>query len=191
MISDRGKQLQKLVETANAAYFNRGIAWAEYIETATAKRTEAGMDGKPITKVQFKALPHLDYRGLFYAGGGFDFDCKECAEGGGLPLKDIRETQIHFFRIAQAFNLCAFLIVYSSARNQYYRVDCRTVLYHWDLWKINPGRRGLNRIPFGGMLPITQRDGIALDYLDKLYSPAGPRANMDEYNKARYRDGER
>jgi recombination protein U len=189
-ISGRGKALEGLIDSSNAVYFNRGIAFIDRLETSTAKRTEAPVGGgKPTLKVvAYQAKPRLDYRGLFYGGAGFDFDAKETADYQGLPLKDIRQNQIDFLRIAKALNLTAFLVVYSSARNQHYRADCRDVLEYWDIHIRFPGRRGTCRVPFGCMTRIAMSEGIPLDYLKGLYLPAGPHADMDAYAKEKYYD---
>ena len=188
MNTGRGKFLEDLIDRANITYFNKGIAFCERLETSVAKRGLPSKDGgRPELGITaFIAKPRLDYRGLFYGGDGFDFDAKETANEKGMPLKGIRDTQIDFFRIAKAFNLMSFLCVYSSIRDKYYRVDCRTVLIYWNTWKAKPRRRNANYIPFGSMKPIGPHEGIALDYLQGYYMPAGPRAMLDEYTLGRY-----
>lgn len=192
-ISDRGKALQELIDRCNIAYFNKGIAFCEYLETSTAKCGKPSENGKAAVLgiTAFIAKPRLDYRGLFFAGGGFDFDAKETADPEGMPLKGIRDTQINFFRIAKAFNLVSFLVVYSSAHNEFYRADSKKVLLHWEIWKLNPGRRNACRIPFKNMQRLTMAEGIPLDYLQGLYSATGPRAAIDEYERERYFDRKR
>lgn len=92
-------------------YFNKGIAFCERLETSTAKKSKPQDGDGELGIVAYKANPRLDYRGLLYAGDGFDFDAKETADPQGMPLKGVRDTQIDFFRIAKAFNLTSFLVV--------------------------------------------------------------------------------
>jgi recombination protein U len=190
-ISERGKALESLVDSVNAVYCNRGIAFVERLETSTAKHTEKGDDGKYRTKVTFIERPRLDYIARLYGGRAIDFDCKETADPAGLPLKDIRDTQYHFFRMAAAYNWTAFLVVYSSAKDEYYRADKAAVLRYHEIHRENPRVRGACRVPWSVMETLEQRDGIALDYLRGYYSLQGPAADMDKYNAARFRDGER
>jgi recombination protein U len=176
-MANKGKGTEDVINLANNAYLERGIAWVDKMETAAVIKRSSKNADSPSFK---KAPPVLDYTGVLFGGRTFKFDAKESEFENGLPLAHIRDNQMQALRLAAAFKTPAFLIVYEVMRNRYYRVDGETVLKAYDHWQAHKGHPGCNLIEYIDMFEVRSHEGIALDCLAGYYEPIRGRATIPQ-----------
>ena len=161
-MANLGKTFEEEVKLANAAYLERGIALVQKISTPWVVIRR----GKQIVYAFPEGKSTLDFRGTVKGGRSISFDCKESEDERGLPLKHIQPHQIEYMRQALSVGEESFILCYMKKLDRRYKIDGRTVLYIWDLWQLNKGKRGYNYIPIEAMREIKSKNGIVLDYLE-------------------------
>jgi recombination protein U len=161
-MANLGKTFEEEVKLANAAYLERGIALVQKISTPWVVIRR----GKQIVSAFPEGKSTLDFRGTVEGGLSISFDCKESEDERGLPLKHIQPHQIEYMKHALNVQEKFFILCYMKKFDKRYRIDGRTVLYMWDLWQANKGKKGYNYIPVEAMTEIRNRNGIVLDYLE-------------------------
>ncbi len=172
----KGAFLENVVNRANEGYLFRGIAKVDKTETKVSVRRKYNTEThkSEIVGAEFRGGPKVDFNGILRGGQAIGFDTKETADTLGLPLKEIRDNQIMYFRLAVPFGETCFLVVYSSAHDRFYRIHANKVLMYWDRWQANKRKHGYNLIPYKDedMAEIKPQYGLTLDYLAGLYNNA-------------------
>lgn len=124
-----------------------------------------------ITKAFFEEKAFLDYVGIA-KGIAVAFDAKETEEVDRFPLKNVKQHQIDSIREWTTQGGQAFLLVNFKMINKTYRLDATTLLWYWDQYQMNKGKRGYAYIPLRefecNCKLIKSRNGIALDYLEGI-----------------------
>lgn len=157
-----GRGFEDEVKAANEAYLQRGIALVQKISTPWVVIRQ----GARIVNAFPEGKSTLDFRGTVRGGISISFDCKESEDERGLPLKHIQPHQIEYMRQAIKVREEFFILCYMKKFDKRYKIDGQTVLYLWDLWQANKGKKGYNYIPVEAMTEIRNRNGIVLDYLE-------------------------
>lgn len=164
-MANKGKAFEEEVILTNKQYKRKGIALIQKISTPwTVIRR-----GKQIVSAFPEGKSTLDFRGTVKGGTSISFDCKENKkEERGLPLSYIQDHQIEYMRQALEMEEVSFILCYMQMYDKRYFISGDNVIYYWDRWKANKGKRGYNYIPTEIMKEIKSEKGILLHYLKVL-----------------------
>lgn len=163
-MANKGKGFEMEVELANKQYKRKGIALIQKISTPWVVLRK----GKQIVSAFPEGQSTLDFRGTVTPGISVSFDCKETIDEKGLPLANILDHQIDYMKNALEVGEVSFILCYLVKQDKRYFIPGETVIYYWNRWKENKGKRGFNFIPTEKMKEIKSKDGIILDYLEVI-----------------------
>lgn len=167
--SNRGMELETLLNVTNDVYRNRGMAVVEKVPTPV-KVTKS--KGSIILKGFFEAKSTVDYYGV-YNGRPLQFEAKQTKEMHRFPLDNIHPHQVEYMRGCLNQGAVTFVVLEFTARHETFFVDAKMVVNAWD--KAKEGAR--KSIPYDDInvmcYLIKPGRGVPLDYLaivDKLHS---------------------
>lgn len=163
-MANKGRKFEEEVIRANRYYQNKGQALIQKISTPwnIVRR------GKQIISAFPEGKSTLDFRGTVKGGLSISFDCKECEELRGLPLKHILDHQIEYIRQALEVGETSFILCQMKNLNKVYFIPGAIVIEYWDRWKANKGKRGFNYISILDMKEVFYGENANLDYLKVL-----------------------
>lgn len=163
-MANKGRSFEEEVIRANTYYKNAGQALVQKISTPwnVVRR------GNKIINAFPQGKSTLDFRGTVKGGLSISFDCKECEEEKGLPLKHIQEHQIEYIRNALEIGEISFILCSMKKLNKVFFIHGEIVIEYWDRWKANKGKRGYNYIPVLDMKEVFYGENANLDYLKAL-----------------------
>lgn len=163
-MANKGKQFEEEVLRANRYYKNKGQALIQKISTPwnVVRR------GKQIVSAFPQGKSTLDFRGTIKGGLSISFDCKECEDEKGLPLKHIQDHQIDYIRFALEVQETSFILCSAKKLDKVFFIPGHIVIEYWDRWKENKGKRGYNYIPYLDMKEVLYGENANLDYLKVL-----------------------
>lgn len=163
--TNRGMDLERLINEANAYYLENDIAII-YKKPTPIQVVDVDYKKMQINKGYYKEPSTLDYNGI-YKSSYIEFDAKECHNKTSFPLSNIHSHQIeHIKRIIKHGGI-VFLII--SMNNNYYLLKgCDLIDF------MNNFER--KSIPYSYLeekgYPINYKYHIGLDYIkaiDKAY----------------------
>ncbi|QIB26076.1 Holliday junction resolvase RecU [Caloranaerobacter azorensis] len=161
--SNRGKLLEQIIEVANRQYRNKGIAEIQKIATPV-KVLRTDKNGKIYGFWEKKST--VDFIGVCN-GIPIAFDAKETT-GKSLKFDNIHKHQIEFMTNWQQRGGQAFLVVYFSELNRYFRLSILELLQYMK----NPLKSNKKSIPikYFEEYAIELKTGqvFVLDYLKGL-----------------------
>lgn len=163
-MANKGRAFEEEVIRANMYYKNTGQALVQKISTPVSIVRR----GNKIVSAFYKEKSTLDFRGTVKGGLSISFDCKECEEEKGLPLKHIQEHQIEYIRSALEIGETNFILCSMKKLNKVFFISGEIAIEYWDRWKANKGKRGYNYIPVLDMKEIQYGENANLDYLKAL-----------------------
>lgn len=160
-MANKGRAFEEEVIRANTYYKNKGQALVQKISTPwnVVRR------GNKIINAFPQGKSTLDFRGTVKGGLSISFDCKECEEEKGLPLKHIQEHQIEYIRNALEIGEISFILCSMKKLKKVFFISGEIVIEYWDRWKENKGRRGYNYITVLDMKEVLYGKNANLDYL--------------------------
>ena len=113
----RGSTLEELINRSNEQYREKGLALIQKVPTPiTPVRIEK--ETRHITLAYFEQKSTVDYIGAVQ-GIPVCFDAKECQKD-SFPLANVHEHQIEFMKEFEKQNGISFLIIFFSARNEFF-----------------------------------------------------------------------
>ncbi|NBI08260.1 Holliday junction resolvase RecU [Senegalia massiliensis] len=161
----RGDTFEEIINISNVMYKRKGIALIQKIATPVKVLRR---QGHRITNGYFEQKSTLDFIGT-YRGRPIAFDAKETKEN-RFPLKNIHEHQLKFMESWHRNGGQTFILVSFASYNKVYKLDYKDLIFYWDRWKRNKGRRGYASIPYEhfklNCKELASKDGILLDYLE-------------------------
>lgn len=169
--SNRGMDLEDLINQSNEYYLNENIAIIYKKPTPiTISEVKYGNKERVITKAYFRTPSTLDYNGI-YRSKYIDFDAKETKNKTSFPLSNIHEHQLlHMKRVIEHGGI-TFLIIYING--SYFLLDGNVIINF-----INHNKR--KSIPYDFIVEkgvmIEQKIKPRLDYIkviDKIYFKEG------------------
>jgi len=165
--ANRGSHLEQLIQYANTQYQNKGIARIDKISTPIDPERVLP-NGKIYGHYAQKST--VDYIGTIKPGKFICFDCKETSDKKRLPLKNIHRHQIEYMLDVYKFGGTAFLIVYFSQHNKYYRLAFQDLYEYWKNYDKSAGRvkraAGTASIPYEAFKDeVVSEKGFYLHYL--------------------------
>lgn len=113
----RGSAFEDLINMTNEKYRSTGLAVIQKIPTPITP-IEIDQKSRHITLAYFEKKSTVDYIGAVQ-GIPVCFDAKECAED-TFPLRNVHEHQFEFMTEFERQKGVAFLLIYYTAREQYY-----------------------------------------------------------------------
>lgn len=180
-MANKGMVFESVVISANRIYERRGLALVQKISTPW----KVTRKGKKIVSAHPEGKSTLDFRGTVKrthierhegwrpqapVGISISFDCKETTDETGLPLKNFEPHQIDYMETALAIGEVTFILCSSIANRKRYFIPGQMVVDVYRLWEENKRKRGFNLIPYENMLPLKEKIGITIDYLQYLRS---------------------
>jgi len=163
----RGDTFEEYINYSNIAYLRKGKAIIQKIATPVKVLKR---QGRRITNAYFEQKSTLDFIGT-YRGIPIAFDAKEIKQN-RFPLKNIHQHQIEFMESWSRYGGRAFILISFRKFSKVYRLELDDLIFHWEAWKENKGKRGFASIPYSffedDCQEIVSRNGILLDYLEGI-----------------------
>ncbi len=163
-MANKGKAFEEEVKMTNLQYRRKGVALIQKISTPWTVIRK----GKQIVSAFPEGKSTVDFRGTVKPRIPVSFDCKETKDERGLPLANIADHQIDYIRAALEVGEISFILCYMVKLDKRYYISGEKVMYFWDRWQKNKGKRGFNFIPVDEMKEIRSKNGIILDYLEGI-----------------------
>lgn len=120
----RGSGFEELINMANDIYAQKGLALVQKIPTPITP-VEIDKASRHITLAYFEKDSTVDYIGVVQSVP-ICFDAKECHTD-TFPMRNIHEHQLAFMEQFEAQGGISFLMVYFTARNEYYYLPFRVL----------------------------------------------------------------
>lgn len=162
-MANLGAGFEEEIESTNEMYEVRGIALVQKVSTPWGIRRE----GKQISAYP-SGKSTLDFIGTVKPSISISFDCKETEDEYGLPLSNIKESQIEYMEKAIKVKEVTFILCCMLKCNQRFLIPGAKVIEYWQRWKQNYRKKGYNYIPREDMILIKSRNGIVTDYLQVM-----------------------
>ena len=163
----RGSTLEDFINLSNEKYLSSGLAVIQKIPTPI-KPIKIDKDSRHITLAYFDQKSTVDYIGVVQ-GIPVCFDAKETTVD-TFPLTNIHPHQITFMENFEKQHGISFIILYFSARDEFYYIPFCDIMKFW--------LRGEN----GG------RKSFAYDEIDKNYQIHGSKGVIVHYLEALQKD---
>ena len=163
----RGMLLESMIEYSNQTYKQKGIAlidkiptnWKVYFDKATQKVRNAFPEKKGT----------VDFIGVS-KGKSIAFDAKSTQSKTSFALKNVEEHQMRYLLEHQKHGGVSFFIVYFEKHDEAYFLTIDQY-YEWYKAMLGGGRKSIPHKWFQENCPlIKSRNGIALDYLEHVFS---------------------
>lgn len=124
----RGSTLEEIVNRTNERYQELGLALIQKIPTPITP-VRFDKENRHITLAYFEQRSTVDYIGAVQ-GIPVCFDAKECNTD-TFPLQNIHEHQVKFMGEFEKQGGVAFLLIYYSAREEFYYMRYEEMLRFW------------------------------------------------------------
>jgi recombination protein U len=162
-MANRGKQLEKRIETVNEHYIYLELAEIQFIPTPMGNIKQP--DGSSMAIYKKKST--VDFIGTMTGGRSVAFDAKETELETRYELKQIEPHQIEFLTRTHKLGGAAFFLIEFKAFNELYYVPLPVIKEYWDTAQQHKGK--FQSIPYSAFKEIghlvKQGRGVALDYL--------------------------
>ena len=160
----RGSTLEELINVTNEIYQEKKLALVQKIPTPI-KPIKIDKENRHITLAYFDQKSTVDYIGAVQ-GFPICFDAKECATD-TFPLKNIHEHQIKFMQSYEEQGGISFMILYFTARNEFYYLRFSELMEYWGrIEKKQPKNFKYGELNKQFFIPSNQ--GVYLHYLETL-----------------------
>lgn len=160
----RGSTLEELINRSNEQYREKGLALIQKVPTPiTPVRIEK--ETRHITLAYFEQKSTVDYIGAVQ-GIPVCFDAKECKRD-SFPLANVHEHQIEFMKAFEKQDGISFLIIFFSARNEFFYLPLKDLLKFWERGK-NGGLKSFKYEELDQKYCLPTHAGVLVPYLDGL-----------------------
>lgn len=160
----RGSSLEELINYSNEMYQEEGLALIQKIPTPI-KPITIDKQTRHITLAYFDQKSTVDYIGVVQ-GIPICFDAKECAKE-TFPLANIHAHQISFMKAFEEQGGIAFLILYYTAKEEYYYMPFSDVERFWMRMQ-KGGRKSFTYEEIDLTYRIGHRNNVPIHYLAML-----------------------
>lgn len=160
----RGSTLEDFINLSNEKYLSSGLAVIQKIPTPI-KPIKIDKDSRHITLAYFDQKSTVDYIGVVQ-GIPVCFDAKETAVD-TFPLTNIHPHQITFMENFEKQNGISFIILYFSARDEFYYIPFCDIMKFW-LRGENGGRKSFTYDEIDKNYQIHGSKGVIVHYLEAL-----------------------
>ena len=159
----RGSTLEDFINLSNEKYLSSGLAVIQKIPTPI-KPIKIDKDSRHITLAYFDQKSTVDYIGVVQ-GIPVCFDAKETTVD-TFPLTNIHPHQITFMENFEKQNGISFIILYFSARDEFYYIPFCDIMKFW-LRGENGGRKSFTYDEIDKNYQIHGSKGV-VHYLESL-----------------------
>ena len=160
----RGSTLEDFINLSNEKYLSSGLAVIQKIPTPI-KPIKIDKDSRHITLAYFDQKSTVDYIGVVQ-GIPVCFDAKETAVD-TFPLTNIHPHQITFMENFEKQHGISFIILYFSARDEFYYIPFCDIIKFW-LRGENGGRKSFTYDEIDKNYQIHGSKGVIVHYLEAL-----------------------
>lgn len=160
----RGSTLEELINFSNEKYQKSKLALIQKIPTPI-KPIKIDQATRHITLAYFDQKSTVDYIGTVQ-GVPVCFDAKECATD-TFPLQNVHPHQIQFMKEFEEQGGVAFIILYFSARNEFYYIPYRDLAKFWERSE-NGGRKSFTYEEINKSYQIFGKCGIIIHYIEMI-----------------------
>ena len=160
----RGSTLEEMVNRTNEYYLEKGLALIQKIPTPITP-VKMDKEHRQITLAYFEKRSTVDYIGAVQ-GIPVCFDAKECVAD-TFPLQNVHEHQVRFMQEFEKQEGIAFLIIYYSARNEFYYMRFSELLKFWKRAEAG-GRKSIRYEELDVRFFMKAGRGYQVPYLDAM-----------------------
>ena len=160
----RGSTLEDFINLSNEKYLSSGLAVIQKIPTPI-KPIKIDKDSRHITLAYFDQKSTVDYIGVVQ-GIPVCFDAKETTVD-TFPLTNIHPHQITFMENFEKQHGISFIILYFSARDEFYYIPFCDIIKFW-LRGENGGRKSFTYDEIDKNYQIHGSKGVIVHYLETL-----------------------
>lgn len=160
----RGSTLEDFINLSNEKYLSSGLAVIQKIPTPI-KPIKIDKDSRHITLAYFDQKSTVDYIGVVQ-GIPVCFDAKETTVD-TFPLTNIHPHQITFMENFEKQHGISFIILYFSARDEFYYIPFCDIIKFW-LRGENGGRKSFTYDEIDKNYQIHGSKGVIVHYLEAL-----------------------
>ena len=160
----RGSTLEDFINLSNEKYLSSGLAVIQKIPTPI-KPIKIDKDSRHITLANFDQKSTVDYIGVVQ-GIPVCFDAKETTVD-TFPLTNIHPHQITFMENFEKQHGISFIILYFSARDEFYYIPFCDIMKFW-LRGENGGRKSFTYDEIDKNYQIHGSKGVIVHYLEAL-----------------------
>ena len=160
----RGSTLEDFINLSNEKYLSSGLAVIQKIPTPI-KPIKIDKDSRHITLAYFDQKSTVDYIGVVQ-GIPVCFDAKETSVD-TFPLTNIHPHQITFMEDFEKQHGISFIILYFSARDEFYYIPFCDIMKFW-LRGENGGRKSFTYDEIDKNYQIHGSKGVIVHYLEAL-----------------------
>lgn len=167
--SNRGMELETLLNYTNESYLARGIAVVHKRPTPVKiVKTK----GSRVLSAFLEAPSTVDYEGV-YNGRSLQFEAKQTKEKQRFPLDNVHPHQVEHMRGCMKQGAVTFVVLEFSSLHEIFFVPGKMIVDAWDKAK-DGGRKSIPYEDINVMCYLIKPGrGVPLDYLavvDKLHS---------------------
>ena len=160
----RGSTLEDFINLSNEKYLSSGLAVIQKIHTPI-QPIKIDKDSRHITLAYFDQKSTVDYIGVVQ-GIPVCFDAKETTVD-TFPLTNIHPHQITFMENFEKQHGISFIILYFSARDEFYYIPFCDIMKFW-LRGENGGRKSFTYDEIDKNYQIHGSKGVIVHYLEAL-----------------------
>ena len=160
----RGSTLEDFINLSNEKYLSSGLAVIQKIPTPI-KPIKIDKDSRHITLAYFDQKSTVDYIGVVQ-GIPVCFDAKETTVD-TFPLTNIHPHQITFMENFEKQHGISFIILYFSARDEFYYIPFCDIMKFW-LRGENGGRKSFTYDEIDKNYQLHGSKGVIVHYLATL-----------------------
>lgn len=160
----RGSTLEDLLNRTNEKYLENHLGLIQKIPTPITP-IDIDKETRHITLAYFDQKSTVDYIGVVQ-GVPVCFDAKECSTD-TFPLQNIHEHQVRFMEAFERQDGIAFLLIYFSARNEFYYLRFRDMIRFWERGQ-SGGRKSFRYDELDEEFFLPEISGIMVPYLNGI-----------------------
>lgn len=163
--ANRGMVSENIVERTCKQYRERNLAVITKVPTPV---TVLRLRGNRISDGFYAKKGTVDFEGTLAGGRSIAFDSKE-TKSKNLPLDNIQKHQLDYLESVSRMNGIAFILVYFSKLDTYYRLDIKNLLgYVKGPWEGNKKSIPLSFFETYAT-EVKSNNGLYLDFLEGLF----------------------
>ena len=160
----RGSTLEELINITNELYREKNLGLVQKIPTPITP-VKIDKDNGNISLAYFEKDSTVDYIGVVQ-GVPICFDAKECAAD-TFPIHNIHEHQVEFMKEFERQDGIAFIILFFSARDEFYYMPFSDIIKFWERAKAGE-RKSFTYDEIDKSFRINSGKGIMIHYLETI-----------------------
>ena len=160
----RGSSLEEYINMTNEKYLLNHLGLIQKIPTPITP-IKINQETRQITLAYFEQKSTVDYIGVIQ-GIPVCFDAKECAAD-TFPIHNIHEHQVEFMKEFERQDGSAFIILFFSARDEFYYLPFSDIIKFWERAKAGE-RKSFTYDEIDKSFRINSGKGIMIHYLETI-----------------------